>query len=247
MKILLIDIETKPLTVYTWGLWKQNINISHIIDSSGILCFAAKWVGHDTVFFDSVKKSGLKRMLKRVHKLLSEADVVVHYNGSKFDIPVLNKEFLLQGMEPPATFQQIDLLKTARQRFKFPSNKLDYLAQSLGLGKKFKHAGFELWVKCMAGDADAWKEMEQYNIQDVVLLEKVYDKLLPWIINHPSHSVHQGADLCTNCGSSALQKRGWAYTNAGKYQRYQCGSCGSWMRSKKTEKLGVTITKDKNG
>ena len=147
MKILLIDIETRPLTVFAWGLWKQNINISHIIDSSSILCFAAKWLGEDTIVFDSIKKSGLKKMLKRAHKLLDEADAVVHYNGSRFDVPVLNKEFLLHGFNPPATYQQIDLLKTARNRFKFPSNKLDFLAQQLKLGSKFKHAGFELWVK----------------------------------------------------------------------------------------------------
>jgi DNA polymerase elongation subunit (family B) len=247
MKILLLDIETKPLTVYTWGLWKQNINIGNIIDSSGLLCFAAKWVGDETVHFYSVKKHGLKRMLKAAHKLLSEADAVCHYNGQKFDIPVLNKEFLLQGMDPPATYQQIDLLKTARQRFKFPSNKLDFLAQQLGLGKKFKHAGFELWVKCMAGDPEAWKEMEQYNIQDVVLLERVYNKLLPWIVNHPSHAVHNEIDGCTNCGSPDLIKRGFSYTATSKYQRYQCNNCGSWMRSKTAEKQTVKITKDKNG
>lgn len=186
-------------------------------------------------------------MLRAAHKLLSEADAVIHFNGSKFDVPVLNKEFLLNGLGPPATYQQIDLLKTARQRFKFPSNKLDFLAQQLGLGKKFKHAGFELWVKCMAGDADAWKEMEAYNVQDVVLLEKVYNKLLPWIVNHPSHAIHSNGDVCTNCGSPALQKRGWSYTTGGKYQRYVCNSCGSWMRSKKSEKLEHTVVKDKNG
>lgn len=247
MKILLLDIETRPLTVFAWGLFKQNINISHIIDSSSILCFAAKWLGTDEVVFDSVKKSGLKRMLRKVHKLLHEADAVIHYNGSRFDIPVLNKEFLLNGMPPPATYQQIDLLKTARNRFKFPSNKLDFLAKQLKLGGKHKHAGFELWVKCMAGDADAWKEMEQYNIQDVLLLEKVYHKLLPWITNHPSHAVYTGADVCTNCGSPHLQKRGWAHTSTCTYQRYQCTNCGSWMRSKQAEKQSVKITKDKNG
>lgn len=247
MKLLLIDLETAPNTAHVWGLFKQNISISQLMDSSYVLCFAAKWVGDNTVHYYSIKKHGAKRMLKAAHKLLSEADAVCHYNGTRFDIPTLNKEFLLHGMSPPATYQQIDLLRTARQRFRFPSNKLDYLAQVLGLGKKFKHAGHELWVKCMAGDADAWKEMEQYNIQDVVLLEKVYNKLLPWIINHPSHAVHNGIDSCTNCGSPMLQKRGFSYTSTSVYQRYQCNNCGSWMRSKQAEKQSVKITKDKNG
>lgn len=247
MKILLIDIETRPLTVFAWGLWKQNINISHIIDSSSILCFAAKWLDKDEVIFDSVKKSGVKRMLRKAHKLLSEADIVIHYNGSRFDIPVLNKEFLLHGFPPPATYQQVDLLKTARNRFKFPSNKLDFLAQQLKLGSKFKHAGFDLWVKCMAGDADAWVEMEKYNVQDVLLLEKVYYKLLPWINSHPNVALYKGSNGCPTCGSDTLQRRGWAYTSLGKYQRFQCTTCGAWHRSKKSEKLEEHLTKDKNG
>lgn len=247
MKLLLIDAETAPNLVHVWGLWQQNVAINQIMASGYVLCFAAKWLGSDEVIFDSIHKSGSKRMIKRAHKLLSEADVIVHYNGSKFDVPTLNKEFLLQGLSPPATYQQIDLLKTARNRFKFPSNKLDYLAQALGLGKKFKHAGHELWVKCMAGDEEAWKEMEAYNTQDVVLLERVYHRLLPWIVNHPNHAVYSSKDVCTNCGSVHLQRRGFAYSLLGKYQRFQCTSCGAWMRSRKAEKQEITLSKDKNG
>lgn len=217
------------------------------MSSSYVLCFAAKWLGSDSITYYSIRKHGAKRMLKAAHKMLSEADAVIHFNGTRFDIPTLNKEFLLHGMPPPSTFQQIDLLKTARGRFKFPSNKLDYLAQALGLGKKFKHAGHELWVKCMAGDADAWAEMEKYNIQDVMLLEKVYFKLLPWITSHPSHALYSDKDVCTNCGGHSLTRRGFSYLLSGKYQRYQCNDCGAWMRSKKGEKLTSNITKDKNG
>lgn len=240
-------MESAPNTAHVWGLFKQNISISQLMNSSYVLCFAAKWLHSDEMVYYSTYKHGAKRMLKAAHKLLSEADAVIHYNGSRFDIPTLNKEFLLYGMSPPAPFQQIDLLKTARNKFKFPSNKLDYLAQALGLGKKLKHAGHELWVKCMAGDADAWKEMEAYNKQDVLLLEKVYHKLLPWIVSHPSHSLYGDADVCTNCGSASLQRRGFSYLTTGKYQRYQCNGCGAWMRSKKSEKLTNTIVKDKNG
>ena len=91
--------------------------------------------------FDSVNQSSHKKMLKGLYKLLDEADAVVHFNGSRFDVPVVNKEFLLQGWAPPSSYQQIDLLKTARKQFKFPSNKLDYIAQALKLGGKTKHTG----------------------------------------------------------------------------------------------------------
>ena len=173
-------------------------------------------------------------MLKQIHDLLNEADAVVHYNGTKFDIPTLNKEFLLYGMEPPAPYKQIDLLRVARNTFKFPSNKLDYVAQALKLGAKTKHTGHELWIKCMNYDKEAWKMMEEYNKQDVLLLEKVYNKLKPWIKGHANHSIHSDNGLiCPNCGSTHWHKRGLYYTSTCTYQRYKCNGCNSWFRGTK--------------
>jgi hypothetical protein len=232
MKALLLDIETAPNLVHVWGLYQQNVAINQIQASGYVLCWAAKWLRDSEVMFDSVHQSKPPRMLKRIHKLLDEADVVIHYNGTKFDIPTLNKEFVLHGMKPPAPYKQVDLLRTARGQFRFTSNKLDYVAQVLGLGKKVKHTGHELWVKCMAGDADAWKVMEEYNRQDVVLLEKVYDRLTPWIKGHPNHGVYDepGIPVCPSCGHHHLQRRGFARTIANIYARYQCQSCGTWCR-----------------
>lgn len=235
MKILLLDIETAPNLVHVWGLWQQNVGLPQIIDSGYVLCWAAKWLGEEEVFFSSTYHDGPKQMLKNIHNLLDAADAVVHYNGQKFDIPTLNKEFLLYNLKPPAPYKQIDLLKTARQQFKFPSNKLDYIAQALDLGKKVKHIGHELWIQCMANNEDAWKMMEEYNVGDVVLLEKVYYKLLPWIKGHANYSIYNSSALvCPNCGGIHYQRRGYSYTSTCKYQRYQCTDCGTWFRDTKS-------------
>ena len=180
-------------------------------------------------------------MLKGIHGLLNDADAVVHYNGTKFDIPTLNKEFLLHTFNPPSPYKQIDLLRVVRSNFRFPSNKLDYVAQRLGLGKKHEHEGHELWVKCMNGDKDAWKRMEQYNIQDVVLLESLYNSLRPWIRNHPNHNLFADDHVCPNCASTRLQKRGTSISSTGTYQRYQCLACGTWSQSTKSVKSSVEI------
>jgi DNA polymerase elongation subunit (family B) len=244
VKILLLDIETAPNTAYVWGLWKQNIPISSLVDSGYVMCWAAKWLGDNFTYFDSVHRSKPKQMLKNIHAMLEEADAVIHYNGSRFDIPTLNKEFLLHGMHPPASYAQIDLLRTVRSEFRFVSNKLDYIARALGVGQKTKHAGFELWIQCMANDPKAWEQMEEYNINDVVILEEVYHKLLPWIKNHPNHGVVDGETaVCPNCGSKHLQRRGYAYTTAGKYQRFQCKDCGTWSRGRKSEAVKNTNAK----
>ena len=241
MKILLLDIESSPNTAHVWGLWQQNVSINQLMESSYVLCYAAKWLGEKEVKFDSVHQSKPKTMLKGIHGLLNDADAVVHYNGTKFDIPTLNKEFLLHSFNPPSPYRQVDLLRVVRSNFRFPSNKLDYVAQRLNLGKKHEHEGHELWVKCMNGDKDAWKRMEKYNIQDVILLENLYGALRPWIRNHPNHNLFSDDHVCPNCGSSSLQRRGTAISATGTYQRYQCRSCGTWSQSTKSIKSSVEV------
>jgi DNA polymerase elongation subunit (family B) len=198
------------------------------------MCWAAKWMGEEVVYFDSVNDSSNKKMIKGIHKLLDEADAVVHYNGIKHDIPLLNKEFIQMGLQPPSPYKQIDLLQTAKRQFKFPSNKLEYVCKALGVKQKIKTIGHELWTRCMAGDKEAWEMMEEYNINDVVILEEVYNKILPWIKGHTNHSLYsQDKAVCPNCGSSHLQKRGYAYTLASMYQRYKCKTCGHWSKDSK--------------
>lgn len=232
MKVLLLDLETAPNLVHVWGLFQQNVGLPQIIDSGYILCWAAKWYDENEIMFSSIHQATPKKMLKTIHKLVDEADAVVHFNGTKFDMPTLNKEFLLYGLTPPSPYKQIDLLRTCRSKFRFTSNKLDYVAQALGLGKKTKHRGHQLWIDCMAGVEEAWKEMEEYNINDVVLLEKVYDRLKGWISGHPDHGLYGEHDslCCPNCGSGCLRKRGYAHTALQQYQRYICRDCGKWSR-----------------
>lgn len=249
MQTLLLDIETTPNLADVWGLWNQNVSLNQLRQSTELLCFSAKWLGQpdeDAEFwsgdYDPHTHAGTFGMIRAAHTLLNEADAVIHYNGRKFDIPHLNREFLEGGLTPPAPYKQIDLCDVAKKVFRFPSNKLQYVSKAVGLDGKVQHEGHELWTKCMAGDPAAWLRMEKYNVQDVNLLDGLYRKLQPWVPNHPSHAVYFGADICPKCGDAFhLQKRGWAYTQVSVYRRYQCQSCGGWSRGTKREH-GVTIT-----
>lgn len=234
IKILLLDIENSPHLGHVWGLWQQNVSLAQLQESAYVMSWAAKWLGDEFVFYDSLKDSSNKKMIKGIHKLLDEADAVVHYNGTKHDIPLLNKEFIQLGMTPPSPYKQIDLLTTAKKVFKFPSNKLEYVCKALKVGQKIHTIGHELWTRCMAGDKEAWEMMEEYNINDVVILEQVYNKMLPWVKFHANYSLYaEDALVCPNCGSNKLHKRGFAYTLASKYQRYKCGDCGHWSKDSK--------------
>lgn len=236
MKILFLDIETAPNKVYSWGLWNQTIGINQIVEPGFTLCWAAKWHGKPEVFFSGLNEDSRVDMLQQIWNLLDEADVVVHYNGNKFDIPTLNAEFVQLGLAPPTPSHHIDLYRIVRQRFKFPSNKLDYVVQALDLGAKHEHKGMPLWTGCMEGDPQSWKTMKRYNIQDVRLLPRLYKKVLPWIKSHPNHALYMDTDrpVCTNCGSHRVQKCGVEHTKTLSYQRYRCSSCGTPLRGRST-------------
>lgn len=234
MKILTTDIETTPHLAQVWGLWNQNIGLSQLRESAEILCVAYKW-HHKPVQF------AWSDQLDDVWRAMDEADAIVTWNGDQFDLKHLNREFLEQGHGIPAPYVSIDLLKTVRKQFKFPSNKLDYVAQRLLGERKLPHAGHQLWIDCMAGDEKAMRIMQRYNERDVRLTEKLYDRLLPWIPNHPSVALRNPddtflPDTCPTCGSSELVREGLAFTAVSAYQRYHCKKCGRWSRGVKREK-----------
>lgn len=237
MKILALDIETAPNTAHVWGLFKQNIGINQILDTGRVMCFAAKWLDEKRIAFWSEHTDDHKSVIKMAHKYLNEADAVLSFNGESFDLPTLNREFLKYSLCPPSPYRHIDLLKVAKRRFRFASNKMDHLARELDVGRKLAHKGHELWVDCMNGDAAAWRVMERYNKQDVVVLEQLYRKLVPWIDTHPNMALYMDTPedpTCTNCGSLDVHQRGVQHNKAHSYTRYQCNDCSTWMRGRYT-------------
>lgn len=238
VRILTIDIEWRPMQSYTWGIWDQNIGLTQIIDDGGLLCFAAKWLGDKNVMFWS-ENDGHELMVQKAHELLTEADIVVTYNGDKYDIKKLNGEFMLAQMAPPRPFKSIDLVKTNKARFDLPSRKLDYLVQRSGVGAKVKHQGFELWTDCMAGDPAAWALMEKYNRGDVIVTEKAYLRLMPWITNAPHLGMFTADEFsCCYCGSTKLVRQtDPTHTLVQAYTLFECSNCHGWVR-------GVTRQQD---
>ena len=245
MKILYLDIETAPTCTYTWSLWPKYIDPNNIVANGHTLCWAALWEGEREVMYASIR-DGEESMLRTIWDLLDEADTVVHYNGTKFDMPILNREFIRLGMEPPSHYHQVDLLKTVRQQFRFESNKLDHVCQRLGLGGKVKHKGMSLWFGCMAGVLSDWKIMERYNKTDVKILRKLYKSLLPWIHNHPNVGLwvtDPQVPVCTTCGSTKVVPKGTQFnTKAVSYRRWKCNDCGTPLRSRlATKKTSTNI------
>jgi DNA polymerase III alpha subunit (gram-positive type) len=228
-RILIWDIETSFAVAATFSLYPNSISHNHIIQDPYIICGCYKWLGEDTVYAVKVTKGELKqgndkRVVQKLCDAVRKADAIVAHNGDKFDLKWLKGRALKHGLEPLKYTRTIDTLKVARKHFKLMSNRLDYLGQFL-LGEGKMHTSAGLWMKVLHGDMESLQEMVEYNKIDVVVLEKVYLKLRPWMTNHPNLATSHSQ--CKACDSEEVCKYGLRVTKSGiKYQKFQCRTCG---------------------
>lgn len=242
-KVLLFDIECSMAKAYTYGLFDQNISISNIIEHPRMIAFTAKWLGEKKVYAFSEYHQSRKEMLDEMWAFLDEADMVAGWNSKRFDVKWVNSEFMVEKMTPPSPYKQIDLMQEVKKNARFLSGKLDYISERLLSDKKIEYNMAKMWVKVdnpETSEADRkkeWDAMIRYAKKDTALLDPIFEELRPWI--KMPHPIVSGDNLCRNCGSGDLQRRGFARTFNGSYQRYWCRKCGAWSR-------GITRTPDTN-
>lgn len=248
-KVLLFDIETAPMLGYVWSLWENNVSLDQLKKDWHILSWSAKWLHEKTIMYADQRKAknieNDKDLLQKIWKLLDEADIVITQNGKSFDHKKLNARFVFHGFQPPSTYKHIDTMLIAKKHFAFTSNKLEYMSNNLNTKyKKLKHSnfpGFSMWIECMAGNPKAWKEMEKYNKHDVLALEELYYKLIPWDNSLDFNVYHdKTSNLCSSCGSSHFVSNGHYYSATGKFSRFRCVDCGKEIRGREN-----LLSKDK--
>lgn len=233
-RVLLLDWETSPYVSLTWGKYDQNV--AAFLQEMKMIGAGWKWLGEKETYVSGLPdypgyKPGIfnmddTRLVKHMASLFDKADVIIAHNGNSYDVKVLNTRMAVHGLEPNHPIIQIDTKLVSKGHFRFPSNKLDDIARTLGIGRKRPHTGIDMWIDCMNGDMKAWKMMKLYNKQDVVLLEQVYLRMRPWMKQHPNMNVLNGTQRsCRACGSVNTISRGLSYTATGKRNRYQCRDC----------------------
>jgi DNA polymerase III epsilon subunit-like protein len=232
---LVYDLETSYILAHTFSLYPESIPHSSIVQDWHIHCGVWKWVGEDRVYSAKEKDGCDKHIVEQLAEAMQKADYVIAHNGDKFDMKKLTTRAVFHKLPPLPPVASVDTLKEARALGAFSSNRLDYLGEFLGLGRKL-HNSPNLWKRAFVGDKKAINEMLVYCKQDVHLLEDMYLELRPYMKKHPNYNVVTGQKgLCTKCGSPDIEKRGFAYTQALKKQRMKCNSCGAW-HSVKLEK-----------
>lgn len=246
-RILFFDIETQANKIYAWGKYEQNA-IAYA-QHWYMISFAYKWHDEKQTHvkalpdYPKLYKSDPtndRNLIDDLWKLFDEADVIIAHNGRKFDVKKANARFIKHGMKPPSPYQIVDTREVAKRYFRFDSNKLDDLGDYLGIGRKINTGGFELWLGCERGDEESWRKMKRYNKQDVVLLEKVYEHMLPYMTTHPNIGLLTGNKVaCPNCGSLHVHQRGERVSRTTVHIRFQCQECGSWSSAPKTANAQV--------
>lgn len=247
-KILLYDLETSLETVTVFSLkYNDFIPPESIVTERHIISVCYKWLGENKVhaisLLDDPKRFAKdihddRYVVEQFHKVMGEADVVVGHNSDSFDNRYVRTRALYHGLPALPPLASIDTYKVAKSQFMFNSNKLDYVGGLLKVGRK-KPTTAGLWMKAFNGDKRAIREMVEYNKQDVLLLERVFLKLRPYIPNHINRELF-GKTGCPRCGSKHVQSRGLHRAISRVYRRWQCQTCSGWYRSTKNDPTPIT-------
>lgn len=228
---LFFDIETSPNIVSSWRVgYNINITPDNIMQERAIICICYKWAGESKVHSLTWNKGDDKQLLVDFMKIMSEADEVIGHNSDKFDVKWVRTRALYHGLDEFPRYQTVDTLKLAKANYLFNSNKLDYIGQFLGVGKKMETGGFGLWKSIFIDhDPKALDKMVKYCKVDVIRLQQIYDKINPYS-KHKSHvgaALDKGKDSCPNCGGTKCKNQGFRYLASGsKKQTRLCLSCG---------------------
>ena len=249
LKYLYWDLETSYMQGYFFDIWNINIAMSQVTKQSHLL--SASWAMNDEepvgvrLTPEDVKTGNDLEVVVKLIEAINSCDVVVTFNGKKFDVKKLNTRALYWGLPPVVIPRHVDLMQDAKRLFKFPSNSMQNISQYLGEDGKISTGGSRLWQRCAeyknydACDS-ALQEMLTYNLQDIVATRDLHKRFMGWSKNTPNIATItkqvQGRDLkedtellCIHCGSNdvskimvdGVAKKG--YTAVSSFDLYRCG------------------------
>lgn len=224
-KVLIYDIETARMTANLWWSGQQYVNGAQITSDPSIITVSFKWLGSDKIsYLKWDKKKSDKKLITEFLKYYNEADIVIGFNNDKFDNRYVNSRALKYGLDVNVHVKSFDLMKQAKRLFRLPSYSMNYIANYVGVETKLQHSGLSMWEHIQFGTKKqakkAMKKMVEYNIQDIIVTEQVYLRLLKYMKSPLHVGVFKGKGKCTcpTCGSDKVKLYKTTYTTSGSVQ-----------------------------
>lgn len=128
------------------------------------------------------------RALEKIAKLYREADIIVTWNGKKFDIPFLNARIMVRRdelkLDPPILdpmMKHIDLMYMSA-KLRTRGNRLDGAAKDLKARNQKYHCVAEDWVRAADGHKPSLDGIIKHCEVDVLITEDMLNILKPHII-----------------------------------------------------------------
>lgn len=248
-KVLLYDLEVSPELFWGYPPRWQTMALK-VEQRQKLMSFSYKWLGQKKIHHKNLSQMATYKvdpqsdalLAKELHKVMSEADVIIGHNSVSFDDKMANMFFIANGLDPLPSHKVIDTKRIAKQNFRYGSNKLDDLAEFFGLKGKTDVKHSDIWYECFVEhNKKSWKLMQIYNDQDVNITEQVYLIMRPFMRNHPNISRITGEwDTCPRCGSYNNRVKAYRVTNVSRYRQFQCLDCHGFYSDRKaiSEKEG---------
>ena len=245
-KRLHFDLETSQIIFKGWRTGKQYVGGHQILEPTKIISVHWKWEGDSEVqnMDWGLKKQCDKKLLEKFIPIMNQADEIVGHNGDRFDIKWVRTRAMFHGIPMNHTYNSIDTLKLAKKYLNAHSNSLKELCKYFGLELKKDPGGIGTWDAIQFDKSrEALDHLLYYGDGDIVSLEALFNKLLPYVKPNLHYGVLRGGSKwsCPHCGGDKIHKNQTYTTAAGTIQHYmrcsnkQCdGFQGTYKINNKT-------------
>ena len=239
-RLLIWDLESSLLEGYFFRIWQENIPMRRIKKQAHLLSASFAYNDEHVQGYrltpEQVKTGDDFDVVCKVVEAVNNCDLMITFNGKRFDVKLLNTRALFWGLPPVKAPKHIDLFEQSKRVFKFPSNSMQNVSMYLGENGKLETSGSNLWERCAEWEnyeecEKALIEMVTYGNQDIEATRDLYKRFQGWMKGVPNlgvitNEVTENKTLrCIHCGSDdvfPLEQK--TYTSVSSFDLYRCGN-----------------------
>lgn len=250
-RILILDVERLcGLTLQRWwdrgDMKNRYIHYETVVRQPRTTIVCAKWYDRPAVVrLAEWDRGGRTQFLRKVHALMSRADIIVGHNLDRADIPWLRGDLHIEARLPPLPpFKTVDTYKVLKTFGSgIPFKGLDAFCQIVGIESKTDRYDPDAMERAVnEKSVEDRQRLTEYCVGDVVATQGLYDFLRPHIKNHPALFV-DGKDkltVCHRCGHDTEPIARRYIASIMSYSMRKCVSCGGHSRiSIEPERLSI--------